>query len=102
MDEVEVDKVDEGARCVKERHLTAQTFVLPDFRGGERGDSMIGELEGGGGESSCRKTMLVAFFFGGAFSGTAESSSSESDSDGFRISSVGGGSKNISDGTQKD
>ena len=45
----------------------------------------------GGGESTGQKIMLVGFCFFGAFCGTSESSSSESDSEGFRGISVGGG-----------
>ena len=48
------------------------------------------EGEGGGG-STGRKIMLVGFCFFGASYGTSESSSSESDSEGFRGISVGGG-----------
>ena len=48
--------------------------------------------EGEGGEGSTgRKMMPVGFYFLGASFGTSESSSSESDSEGFRGISVGGG-----------
>ena len=47
--------------------------------------------EGEGGGSTGRKMMLVGFCFLGASFGTSESSSSESDSEGFRGISVGGG-----------
>ena len=56
------------------------------------------ELEGGGGELIGRKTKPVGFFFFGAFFRTVESSSSESDSDGFRTISVRGGGTSVSDG----
>ena len=56
------------------------------------GVDTLEEVEGGGGESTSRKTMSVDFYVFGASYGTSESSSSESDSDGFRtISVVGGG-----------
>ena len=51
------------------------------------------DVEGGGGSTS-RKIMLVGFCFFGASCGTSESSSSESDSDGFRTISAGGGGTN--------
>ena len=47
--------------------------------------------EGEGVGSTGRKMMPVGFFFLGAAFGTSESSSSESDSEGFRGISVGGG-----------
>ena len=47
--------------------------------------------EGEGEGSTGRKMMPVGFFFLGAAFGTSESSSSESDSEGFRGISVGGG-----------
>ena len=59
------------------------------------------EGEGGGG-STGRKIMPVDFCFFGASCGTSESSSSESDSEGFRGISIGGGGTNLSDGIQKD
>ena len=50
--------------------------------------------EGEGVGSTGRKMMLVGFFFLGAAFGTSESSSSESDSEGFRGISDGGGGTN--------
>ena len=47
--------------------------------------------EGEGVGSTGQKMMPVGFFFLGVAFGTSESSSSESDSDGFRGISVGGG-----------
>ena len=49
------------------------------------------KVEEGGGESTSQKTMPVGFCFFRASWGTSESSSSKSDSDGFRGISVGGG-----------
>ena len=54
------------------------------------GGSIREEGEGGGG-STGRKMMPVGFCFFGASFGTSEYSSSESDSEGFRGISVGGG-----------
>ena len=54
------------------------------------GVNILEEGEGGGG-STGRKIMPVGFCFFGASCGTSESSSSESDSDGFRRISVRGG-----------
>ena len=54
------------------------------------GVNTLEEGEGGGG-STGRKMMPVSFCFFGASCGTSESSSSESDSEGFRGISVGGG-----------
>ena len=63
-----------------------------DVEGGEftTGESIREEGEGGGG-STGRKMMPVGFCFFGASFGTSESSSSESDSKGFRGISVRGG-----------
>ena len=54
------------------------------------GVNTIEEGEGGGG-STGRKMMPVGFCFFRASWETSESSSSESDSDGFRAISIGGG-----------
>ena len=63
--------------------------------GGEctTGVNIVEEGEGGGG-STDRKMMPVGFYFFGASYGTSESSTSESDSEGFRGISVGGGGTN--------
>ena len=58
--------------------------------------------EGEGVGSIGRKMMPVDFFCLGAAFGTSESSSSESDSEGFRTISVGGGGTSLSDRIQKD
>ena len=58
-----------------------------DGRGG--GFTTVEEGEGGG--STGRKMMPVGFYFVGASFETSESSSSESNSEGFRGISVGGG-----------
>ena len=58
------------------------------------GVDTLEEVEGGGGESTGRKTMPVGFCFVRASCGTSESSSSESDSDGFRTIYVRGGGTN--------
>ena len=75
-----------------------QTFILTNFRGkgGTWDVHTAEELEGGGGESTGQKTMPVGFFFFEAFFGTAKSSSSELDVDGFKTNSVGGGGTNLS------
>ena len=52
------------------------------------------EEGGGGGGSTGRKMMPVGFCFLGASFGTFESFSSESDSEGFRGISIGGGGTN--------
>ena len=57
--------------------------------GGGGGFTTVEEGEGVG--STSRKMMPVGFFFLGAAFGTSESSSSESDSEGFRGISNGGG-----------
>ena len=54
------------------------------------------EVEGGGG-STGRKIMPVGFCFFEAFCGTFEYYSFESDSDGFRTISVGGGGTSLYD-----
>ena len=64
--------------------------VVEGGRGFTTGVSTGEEGEGGGG-STGRKMMPVDFCFFGASFGTSESSSSESDSEGFRGISVGGG-----------
>ena len=105
-DEVEVDEVVGGAGCGEERRLTARTFILSGFRGGGGGDTRkvdtTEELEGGGRDSTGQKIMSGGFFFFRAFFGTAKSSSSESDLDGFKTSSVEGGGTSIFDENQKD
>ena len=62
-----------------------------DVEGG--GEFTIVE-EGEGEGSTGRKMMPVGFFFLGATFGTSESSSSESDSEGFRGISIEGGGTN--------
>ena len=57
------------------------------------GVNTLEEGEGGGG-STGRKIMPVDFYFFRVACGTSESSSSKSDSDGFRAISVGGGGTN--------
>ena len=58
---------------------------------GQGGGEFTTVEEGEGVGSTGRKMMSVGFFFLGAAFGTSESSSSESDSEGFREISVGGG-----------
>ena len=60
-----------------------------DIVEGGGGFTIVEEGEGGG--STGQKMMPVGFCFLGASFGTSESSSSESDSEGFRGISVGGG-----------
>ena len=55
------------------------------------GEERFTTVEEGEGGSTGRKMMPVGFFFLGAAFGTSESSSSESDSEGFRGISDGGG-----------
>ena len=57
----------------------------------EEGGEFTTMEEGEGEGSTSRKMMPVGFCFLGAAFGTSESSSSESDSEGFRGISVGGG-----------
>ena len=75
--------------------------ILEEVEGGGGGFTI--SVEEGEGGSTGRKTMPVGFFF---FLKTAfessKSSSSESDSDGFRIIFVGRGGTNLSDKIQKD
>ena len=79
--------------------------TLEDVEGGGGGGFTIGvntlEEGGGGGGSTGRKIMPVDFYFFGASCRTFESSSFESDSNGFRIISVGGEDTNLSDRIQK-
>ena len=67
--------------------------TLEEVEGGRGGfTTCVNTLEEGeGGGSTGRKIMPVGFCFFGASCGTSESSSSESDSDGFRTFSIGGG-----------
>ena len=65
--------------------------VVEGGGGGCTTDGSTGEEGEGGGGSTGRKMMPVGFCFFGASFGTSESSSSESDSEGFRGISVGGG-----------
>ena len=63
--------------------------IEEDVVEGGGGFTTVEDEEGGG--STGQKMMPVDFCFFGASFGTSESSSSESDSEGFRGISVGGG-----------
>ena len=67
------------------------TGIDTEEDGVEGGGEFTTVEEGEGVGSTGRKMMLVGFCFLGASFGTSESSSSESDSEGFRGISVGGG-----------
>ena len=73
---------------VVEETSTGIDIEEDDVQGG--GEFIMVE-EGEGEGSTGRKMMLVGFYFLGAAFGTSESSSSESDSEGFRGISDGGG-----------
>ena len=75
-----VDGISEGRDTLKEVGGGGGCTISVDT--GEDGE--------GGGGSTGRKIMLVGFCFFRASCGTSESSSFESDSDGFRTISVGG------------
>ena len=84
----------------EEENLQKKIDTLEEVEGGGGGFTEgVDTLEevGGGGESTGRKIMLVGFCFFGASCGTFESSSFESDSDGFRTISVRGGGTSLSD-----